>query len=50
MSASATMGVATTTVKIQMEVTLVLVIMATNLTLMDTYVMVKFILVATTEK
>ena len=44
------MGVATTTVKIQMEVTLVLVIMATNLTLMDTYVMVKFILVATTEK
>ena len=40
MSALATMEVATTTVKIQMEVILVPVIMATSLTVMDTNVMV----------
>ena len=41
MSASPTMEVATTTAMTLMEVTLVLVIMATNLTLMDTHVMVR---------
>jgi len=40
MSASATMEVVSTTVKIQMEVILVPVIMATSLTVMDTNVMV----------
>ena len=40
MSASPTMEVATTTVKTQMEVTLVPATMATNLTLMDILVMV----------
>ena len=37
------MEVATTTAMTLMEVTLVLVIMATNLTLMDTHVMVRCI-------
>ena len=40
MSVSATMEVATTTVMTQMEVTLVPVMMATSLTVMDTHVKV----------
>ena len=40
MSASVTMEVATTTAMTQMEVTLVPVMMATNLTVMDTHVKV----------
>ena len=41
MNASTTMEVATTTVKTQMEITLVPATMATNLTVMDMHVMVK---------
>ena len=50
MSASAWMEVVITTAITQMETTLVPAMMATNLTVMDTHVMVGIFVVATTEK